>query len=41
MNTDTKLLETETKLLIDRSLKNLGWIIRRQRKNVFFSGDPV
>ncbi len=35
MNTNTMPLEAETRLLIDRSLENLGWKFKGKDKNVF------
>lgn len=35
MNTNTMPLEVETRLLIDRSLENLGWKLNGKDKNVF------
>lgn len=35
MNTNTMLLEAETRVLIDRSLENLGWKFKGKDKNVF------
>lgn len=35
MNTNTMPLEAETRLLIDRSLENLGWKFKGKNKNVF------
>lgn len=35
MNTNTMPLEAETRLLIDRSLENLGWKFKGKSKNVF------
>ena len=36
MNTNTMPLEAETRVLIDRSLENLGWKFKGKDKNVFF-----
>ncbi len=36
MNTDTAPLEAATRVLIDRSLENLGWKLDGKDKNVFF-----
>jgi type I restriction enzyme M protein len=36
MNTNTLPLEAETRVLIDRSLENLGWKFKGKDKNVFF-----
>lgn len=36
MNTNTLPLEAETRVLIDRSLENLGWKFKGQDKNVYF-----
>lgn len=36
MNSNTMPLEAETRVLIDRSLENLGWKFRGKDKNVFF-----
>ena len=36
MNTNTMPLEAETRVLIDRSLENLGWKFKGRDKNVFF-----
>lgn len=36
MNTTTMPLEAETRVLIDRSLENLGWKFKGKNKNVFF-----
>lgn len=36
MNTNTMPLEAETRVLIDRSLQNLGWKFDGTEKNVFF-----
>lgn len=36
MNTNTMPLEAETRVLIDRSLENLGWKLKGKDKNVFF-----
>ncbi len=36
MNSNTMPLEAETRLLIDRSLENLGWKLKGKDKNVFF-----
>lgn len=36
MNTNTLPLEAETRVLIDRSLENLGWKFNGKDKNVFF-----
>lgn len=36
MNSNTMPLEAETRVLIDRSLKNLGWKFKGKDKNVFF-----
>lgn len=35
MNNNTMPLEAETRLLIDRSLENLGWKFKGKDKNVF------
>lgn len=36
MNMNTTPLEAETRVLIDRSLENLGWKLKGKDKNVFF-----
>lgn len=36
MNTNTLPLEAETRVLIDRSLENLGWKFKGKDKNVYF-----
>lgn len=36
MNSNTMPLEAETRVLIDRSLENLGWKFKGKDKNVFF-----
>lgn len=36
MNINTTPLEAETRVLIDRSLENLGWKLKGKDKNVFF-----
>lgn len=36
MNMNTAPLEAETRVLIDRSLENLGWKLKGKDKNVFF-----
>lgn len=36
MNTNTMPLEPDTRVLIDRSLQNLGWKLNGKDKNVFF-----
>ena len=36
MNMNTTPLEAETRVLIDRSLENLGWKLKGKAKNVFF-----
>lgn len=36
MNMNTTPLEAETRVLIDQSLKNLGWKLKGKDKNVFF-----
>ncbi|MCM1210776.1 MAG: N-6 DNA methylase [Blautia sp.] len=36
MNTNTMPLEPDTRVLIDRSLENLGWKLNGKEKNVFF-----
>lgn len=36
MNTDMMPLEPDTRILIDRTLSNLGWILNGKDKNVFF-----
>lgn len=36
MNMNTMPLEAETRVLIDRSLENLGWKLKGKDKNVFF-----
>lgn len=36
MNTNTMPLEAETRILIDRSLENLGWILNGKEQNVFY-----
>ncbi|MGI6692030.1 MAG: N-6 DNA methylase [Christensenellales bacterium] len=36
MNANTMPLEAETRVLIDRSLENLGWKFKGKEKNVFF-----
>lgn len=35
MNTNTMPLEAETRILIDRSLENLGWKLNGKEQNVF------
>lgn len=36
MNTNTMPLEADTRILIDRSLENLGWKLKGKGKNVFY-----
>lgn len=36
MNINTSPLEAETRVLIDQSLRNLGWKLKGKDKNVFF-----
>ena len=36
MNTSTLPLEAETRVLIDRTLQNLGWKLDGKDKNVFY-----
>lgn len=36
MNTNTMPLEAETRVLIDRSLENLGWKLTGKDQNVFY-----
>lgn len=36
MNTNTMPLEAETRILIDRSLENLGWKLNGKEQNVFY-----
>ena len=36
MNINTTPLEAETRVLIDRSLENLGWKLKGKNKTVFF-----
>ena len=36
MNTNSMPLEAETRILIDRSLENLGWILNGKEQNVFY-----
>lgn len=36
MNTNTMLLEAETRVLIDRSLENLGWKLSGKDQNVYY-----
>lgn len=36
MNADTMPLEAETRILIDRSLENLGWILHGKEQNVYY-----
>ena len=36
MNMNTTPLEAETRVLINRSLENLGWKLNGKDKNVFF-----
>ena len=37
MNTNTMPLEAETRVLIDRSLENLGWKLSGKEQNVYYS----
>ena len=36
MNTNTMPLEAETRVLIDRSLENLGWKLSGKEQNVYY-----
>ncbi len=36
MNANTMPLEAETRVLIDRTLENLGWKLKGKDKNVFY-----
>ena len=36
MNTNTMPLEAETRILIDRSLENLGWKLSGKDQNVYY-----
>lgn len=36
MNANTMPLEAETRVLIDRTLENLGWKLNGRDKNVFY-----
>ena len=36
MNTNTMPLEAETRVLIDRSLENLGWKLNGKDQNVYY-----